>query len=79
MSTKAPWYLKHANLFLAILLIGCFVIGGSIAYTLSSLFFANKEEAMELALSACCLVTVAVGGIGGYIWLLKKSEEVNFG
>lgn len=71
-----PWYLRNAGLFLAILLAGCFVIGGSVAYTLCSLFFHNRENVMELSLSACCLFTVAVGGVGGYLWLIKKSEEI---
>lgn len=77
MRSKTPWYLRHANMFLAVLITGCFVIGGSVAYTFGSLFLRDMENAMELALSACCLFTVAVGGVGGYLWLLKKSEEVD--
>lgn len=73
---KIPWYLKNAGLFMTILLILCFVIGGSIAYTFSSLFLTRHADAMELSLSASCLLTVAFGGVGGYLWLIKKSEEM---
>ena len=72
---KRPWYLNNPVLFMTILLIGCFLVGGSIAYTLSSLFCSHAAQAKELALSASCLITVAIGGIGGYLWLIKKSEE----
>ena len=72
---KRPWYLNNPELFMTILLIGCFLVGGSIAYTLSSLFFSFSAQAKALALSATCLITVAIGGIGGYLWLIKKSEE----
>ena len=72
---KRPWYLNNPELFMMILLIGCFLVGGSIAYTLSSLFCSQAAQAKELALSASCLITVAIGGIGGYLWLIKKSEE----
>ena len=59
---RKPWYLNNPELFMTMLLIGCFLVGGSIAFTLSNL-------------TASCLITVAVGGVGGYLWLIKKSEE----
>ena len=67
---RKPWYLNNPELF-----IGCFLVGGSIAFTLSSLFFSHAAQARGLALTASCLITVAVGGVGGYLWLIKKSEE----
>lgn len=72
---KVPWYIRRAGLFLALLLLGCFVVGGSIAYTAAELFFPGKQDALEAALSLCCLVTVAVGGVGGYLWLIFQSEK----
>lgn len=76
---KLPWYLRKTGLFMALLLAACFLIGGSVAYTFSSLFLAGSANAMELALSASCLFTVAGGGIGGYLWLMIKSEECKIG
>mgnify|MGYP003194030018 CR=1 FL=1 len=35
---RKPWYLNNPELFMTMLLIGCFLVGGSIAFTLSSLF-----------------------------------------
>ena len=72
---RTPWYLNNPELFMIMLLIGCYLVGGSIAFTLSSLFCSQAAQARELALTASCLITVAVGGVGGYLWLVKKSEE----
>ena len=72
---RKPWYLNNPELFMTMLLIGCFLVGGSIAFSLSSLFCSHAAQARELALTASCLITVAVGGVGGYLWLIKKSEE----
>ena len=33
---RKPWYLNNPELFMTMLLIGCFLVGGSIAFTLSS-------------------------------------------
>ena len=31
---RKPWYLNNPELFMTMLLIGCFLVGGSIAFTL---------------------------------------------
>ena len=33
---RKPWYLNNPELFMTMLLIGCFLVGGSIAFTLST-------------------------------------------
>lgn len=73
---KIPWYVKNANLYIALILIVSFAIGGAVAYMLTMLFYRGKSDAFELSLAACCLVSVAFGGIGGFLWLEKKIEEV---
>ena len=47
---RKPWYLNNPELFMTMLLIGCFLVGGSIAFTLSSLFCSHAAQARELAL-----------------------------
>ena len=71
---RKPWYLNNPELFMTMLLIGCFLVGGSIAFTLSSLFCSHASTGQS-SLHRICLITVAVGGVGGYLWLIKKSEE----
>ena len=41
---RKPWYLNNPELFMTMLLIGCFLVGGSIAFTLSSLFAAMQHR-----------------------------------
>ena len=42
---RKPWYLNNPELFMTMLLIGCFLVGGSIAFTLSSLFCSHAAQA----------------------------------
>lgn len=41
---RKPWYLNNPELFMTMLLIGCFLVGGSIAFTLSNLFAAMQHR-----------------------------------
>lgn len=47
---RKPWYLNNPELFMIMLLLGCFLVGGSIAYTISSLFvpMQHKRESWHL-------------------------------